>query len=501
MVVKQEVIGRKVMKCQNCGFECKETDNFCKNCGEKLKVTKKYCQNSEEELNKEKENCESNINKLKSNDEDFEVTANTVCGKHSYIKTGITILVFALLLFIIVKYYKLANLNTPLEDVKQETEENNLSISCKPYNDYLKTNRSLPILKKEKNLSELIINLKHVQDYMELYLNCDNSVSTPEKEEMFARYLKVIAKYNEYNTDNILKSFVDQENYIISDKNLSNINQQVAEVGLRVDMSETVYYLEEDKKYTFDKFSKYLPKDWQEYLLVRSKLNKQYYNDGYVAISPTELKNVVMSYEKFYNAHPSFLFIKDETLSSPSLGIYSGDFVNNKSMYGHEQDYIKAYIEYLEEYPQTKLKPLLLFRIADIRAEDTINNLDIDDNYDNDNVEANYINKEARQSQYFFIVSKELNPYYNEGDEYNDDIYFDFNITKTQLQKIYKNSQEYCAEKPVEGTGSFYICVDEYFNKQAKNYNKVYSLLEDYCRNWTSQAEQGKCIQKLIDKY
>ena len=402
--------------------------------------------------------------------------------EYNYSRIIVTVICLTLLLAFVWYYKQAEKLSIKREISAKNTKLNTVNNFCNSYTNYLNTHTTLPVIKKENSLNDVITNLNQVQEYMIQYLTCENKLSSNKKEEIFKRYIKTLAHFENYSTYNILKEYENNDFFSFTEKRLFDLKTKVSDVGLKIYRSEGVFYLSEDKEYTYKKFAKYLPVEWQEYLKIRSLINTQYYNDAYVAVSADELKNIIMAYEKFYNKYPNFTFIQEET--PPMIGFYTyiGDFINNKSFYYNQFEYYKAYKEYLQEYPETKLRALLEYRMT---------HMDIENSWD--------------AVEKFYKKVNSLNPYFPSQDKfenYSTYFYFDFSFLPKDLKIVYQKSLDYCIKQPMHGTGSLYICQELYIKNKGENFLSAYLSLKDFCYSISvPQAELSKCMSTELELY
>ena len=70
---------------------------------------------------------------------------------------------------------------------------------------------------------------------------------------------------------------------------------------------------------------------------------------------------------------------------------------------------------------------------------------------------------------------------------------------KEEITKAYKDSFDACENYSKDGSGSLYICQDEYFEKHQKSLNESYSKISNFCRKNVVQYARIDCIDKVLE--
>ena len=231
------------------------------------------------------------------------------------------------------------------------------------YQEYVENPSSIPELTQPETLSGFIDNLKDVQTFLELYLKySEDDIET--KMETFDKYRKELLKFQNFNNSNLLQENVTYQ--IPGDKKefrkiKKQYDKMLSSVGLMItaDESYSKYRLQEDARYTFKRYGKYLPEDVYEYLKLRSKHYKETVFKDELQIKPYELAQRIGDYENFMNTHKDFRYsdeVKDLLFSYTVIYTFTSDRTN--TIFLNKKSFVKSDKKFLKKYPNSQLKEI-----------------------------------------------------------------------------------------------------------------------------------------------
>lgn len=237
------------------------------------------------------------------------------------------------------------------------------SLDKMKYQQYVENPSLIPELTQPDTFRDFIANLKDVQMFLELYLKySDDDMDT--KLETFDKYRKELLKCQNFNNTNLLQENVTYQiprNKKEFDKIQKEYSKTLSKVGLMItaDESYSKYRLQEDARYTYKRYGKYLPQDISEYLELKAKHYKESMFKDELKIKPYELAKRIGDYENFLNNHKDFRYsdeLQDLLFSYNFLYSFTSDrgnmiFINKKT-------FVKSDKKFLKEYPNSQLKDL-----------------------------------------------------------------------------------------------------------------------------------------------
>lgn len=319
------------MFCPNCGKQIRDNINFCEYCGAKV--------------NRQDDDIYKN-SYYKNNYKKQEQSNHNISVSGSFLKGILTMILILLGLF-------------GITVLKSYLSNDLFSLDKMKYQHYLEDPSSIPELTEPETLNGLVNNLKEVQSFLVLYLNfSDDDVDT--KLETFDKYRKELLKFQKFNNSNLLQENV-QYQIPRNEKEFKKIQKQytkiLAPVGLMLvaDDGYSKYHLQEDTRFTYKKYSKYLTADIAQYLKLRAKYYQNCINKDSLAIKPSKLAQRIAEYEQFLNSHQEFRYsdeLKDNLFYYTLVYSFTSDRTNMvyiKSFNKSDKNFIKA-------YPSSQLK-------------------------------------------------------------------------------------------------------------------------------------------------
>lgn len=325
------------MFCPNCGKQIPDNSNFCEYCGRKL--------------NNSDDNIYQNSYYKSSYKKQGEKKKSFSFGE-SFLKGVMTMLLIllALLGMLFAKSY-LSN------DV--------LNLSKIRYQQYIDDPSMIPELTEPETLSGLINNLKEVQSFLVLYMNySDDDIDV--KMETFDKYRKEMLKMQRFSNMNLLQENVKYQ-MPSNLKEFKKIQKQYAKilapVGLMIvaDDGYAKYHLQEDSRFTYKKFGKYLPSDVAEYLKLRAKYYEGVICKDSLFVKPYNLAKRIGDYEQFMNTHKDFRYsneVKDLLFSY--MFIYSFTSDRTDMIFINKKTFVKSDKRFMKQYPSSQLRTLFL---------------------------------------------------------------------------------------------------------------------------------------------
>ncbi len=145
-----------------------------------------------------------------------------------------------------------------------------------------------------------INSITKAQDILENYLK----QSTNLKGKAFENYRIFFFKAMKLQENSESKPYNFDDYCMVSAKQQKIIENYYKKYGILVKNAECAFLLIEDTKYTRDRFSKYLPEEWQEFLDFRVKENGWFWDDGAVAMTWKDLKERIIFWENFVRKYP-----------------------------------------------------------------------------------------------------------------------------------------------------------------------------------------------------
>ena len=326
------------MYCPKCGKELMDGANFCQFCGFKM------TQNStNDDIYSHSYYKDGYKKSHKKETEEFSFLS-------TFFKGVAGMFIFCLLVFALLlgKNYISGDL---------------FSFDKVKYNQYIENPSSIPELTQPESLRGFIDNLKDVQDFLEMYLKySDDSIEV--KMETFDKYRKELLKFQNFDNANLLQENVtyqiprDKSEFIKIQKQYSKL---LSKVGLMVtaDESYSKYRLQEDARYTYKRYGKYMPYDVNEYLKLRAKYYKETIFKDELQVKPYELAQRIGDYERFMNAHKDFRYsdeVKDLLFSYSFVYSFTSDRTN--MIFINKKSFVKSDNKFMKKYPESQLKDL-----------------------------------------------------------------------------------------------------------------------------------------------
>ena len=226
------------MFCPRCGKELKNNQRFCINCGYDLSEELSSIKNNQDDFYKKK-------SYYKQPKEKKGVDVNNI---RFDIITGFFFKVF---LTVVVIGAGVVGLRLMSNYLPTDTLGNDRA----KYETYMQDPSAIPELTQPETLSDLISNLKDVQNFLVLYLKYSDD-SAEDKSKVFDNYRKQLLKIETFSNDNLLKE--DIKNSLPQTKKDFNkcakyYNKLLAPVGLKIvsDTAYARYHLEEDYRFTY----------------------------------------------------------------------------------------------------------------------------------------------------------------------------------------------------------------------------------------------------------
>lgn len=326
------------MFCPNCGKQIRDNINFCEYCGTKIN-------NSEDDMYKNSY-YKSSYKKQGETKKDFALGS---MGE-SFFKGVLTMFLILIGLFGIMF-------------AKSYLSNDIFSLDKAKYQQYVEDPSTIPELTEPETLSGLINNLKEVQSFLVLYLNySDDEVET--KMETFDKYRKELLKVQKFNNSNLLQENV-QYQIPRDEKEFKKIEKQYAKilapVGLMVvaDEGYSKYHLQEDARFTYKKFGKYMTSDVAQYLKLRAKYYENFMCKDSLAVKPYKLAQRIGDYEEFMNSHKDFRYsneVKDLLFSYTLIYAFTSDRAD--MIYLNKKVFVKSDKKFMKKYPTSQLKTM-----------------------------------------------------------------------------------------------------------------------------------------------
>lgn len=323
------------MFCRNCGKQIPDDANFCEFCGTKVN-------NSEEDMYKNSY-YKSSYKKQTEPKKEFSFG-------ESFLKGVLTmfLILFGLLGLSLAKSY-FSNDIFSLDKMK--------------YQQYVEDPSMIPELVEPETLSGLINNLKEVQSFLVLYMNySDDDVEA--KMETFDKYRKELLKMQRFNNSNLLQENV-QYQIPRNEKEFKKIEKQYAKilapVGLMVvaDEGYSKYHLQEDNRFTYKRFGKYVTSDVAQYLKLRANYYENIMYKDSLAVKPYRLAQRIGDYERFMNANKDFRYsdeVKDLLFSYTFIYAFTSD--RTDMVYLNKKVFVKSDKKFMKKYPESQLKTM-----------------------------------------------------------------------------------------------------------------------------------------------
>ena len=324
------------MFCPRCGKELIENSVFCQYCGHKF-------ENKGEDIYSHSYYKDSYKKSNKNVSKEYSLMNSFLKGFFGMI------IVCLVILGLLVGKNLLGNDIPSLDRMK--------------YQQYVENPSMIPELTQPETYRGFIDNLKDVQMFLELYLKySDDSIDT--KLETFDKYRKELLKFQNFNNTNLLQENVsfqiprDKKEFKAIQKEYS---KTLSKVGLMIaaDESYSKYRLQEDARYTYKRYGKYLPQDISEYLKLRAEHYKESVFKDELQIKPYELAKRIGDYETFLNNHKDFRYLDEvqDLLFSYSF-IYSFTSDRTNMIFINKKSFVKSDKKFLKEYPSSQLKDL-----------------------------------------------------------------------------------------------------------------------------------------------
>ncbi len=332
------------MFCPNCGKEINDSSKYCLYCGHK------FAENSEDEIYSHSY-YKDGYKKSHTQNEKKEYSFGDVFLKGVF---AMLCVLLCLIAFLFLKNFISGDL---------------LSFDKMKYEQYIENPSLIPELTQPETLSGFLENLKEVQTFLELYMKLsDDDMDT--KMETFDKYRKELLKVQNFNNTNLLDGNV---RYQIprTEKEFKSVQKQYSKVlnkvGLMIvaDESYSKYHLEEDARFTYKKFGKYVPSDVREYLKLRAENYKPCMHKDELIIKPYKLAQRIGQYERFMNANQEFRYIdevKDYLFSYAFIYSFTSDRTN--MIFLNKKVFVKSDKKFLKKYPDTGLKELFSHLIS-----------------------------------------------------------------------------------------------------------------------------------------
>lgn len=323
------------MFCPNCGKQIRDNINFCEYCGTKV--------NSNDEQDMYKNSYYKNSYKKHQPQKEFSFGESFLKGVLTMV-----LIMFACFGIILAKSYFSSDI---------------LNLDKMKYQQYIEDPSMIPELVEPETLSGLINNLKEVQNFLLLYMNySDDDVEV--KMETFDKYRKEILKLQKFNNSNLLQENVE---YQIpgNEKEFKKIQKQyskmLAPVGLMLSAEDgySKYHLEEDNRFTYKKFGKYMTSDVSDYLKLRAKHYEYVMCKDSLAIKPIKLAQRIGDYERFINLHKEFRYSEeanDLLFSYAFMYTFTSD--RTDVIYLNKKVFLNSDKKFIKKYPESQLKTM-----------------------------------------------------------------------------------------------------------------------------------------------
>lgn len=325
------------MFCPKCGKEINDSSKFCLYCGYKLEETTK----DEIYSHSYYKDSYTKIHKKQQKEFSFGET---------FLKGVAVMLVIIVWLFgiLFAKNYFAGDM---------------LNFDKMKYQQYVENPSLIPELTEPESLRGLISNLKEVQNFLELYLKVsDDDMDT--KMETFDKYRKELLKLQNYDNSNLLQENVkylmpkDKKEFKAIAKQYDKL---LSKVGLFIEADESYskYHLQEDARFTYKKYGKYLPPMVNDYLKLRAKYYCQSVFKDELTIKPYQLAQRIGDYETFMNSHKEFRYsdeVKDLLFSYTLVYTFTSDRTNMVNI--NKKIFPKSDKKFMKKYPDSQLQEL-----------------------------------------------------------------------------------------------------------------------------------------------
>ncbi|MCD8377433.1 MAG: zinc-ribbon domain-containing protein, partial [Candidatus Gastranaerophilales bacterium] len=333
------------MFCPNCGKQINGQSNFCTYCGYKFDNNNSDNNSDETQIYQHSYYKET----YKKNTVKKHIKTDFSFGE-SFLKGVTAMFIICLTVFAVLLY-------------KNYYSGDMLNLDRMKYRQYVENPSLIPELSQPETLNGLVDNLKDIQNFLALYLKVADD-NTDTKLETFDKYRKELLKLQNFDNTNLLQ---ENAQYPIphDEKEFKTIKKQyektLSQVGLTIaaDESYSKYHLEEDNRFTYKKFGKYLPSDINSYLKLRAKNYKQCIFQKELAIKPFELAKRIGEYETFMNANKEFRYIdevKDLLFSYTLIYSFTTDRLN--TVYINNKVFSKSDKKFIRKYPLSQLNTL-----------------------------------------------------------------------------------------------------------------------------------------------
>jgi len=200
--------------------------------------------------------------------------------------------------------------------------------------------------------------IKSVDRLKENYKNIASEQSKQCRSLLFGDF----RRYYDQMTQAYIASVEEKlnEKYPLSAQKEKKYRAEFKKIGLRLDQSEGMYYVEADSAWFLKEFTSSLSDEWKKFLEQSSHEKKnRFMGDDAVMISWEDLEKRVIFWEKFLNDHPDF--VKKSTVSDTLL-LYSATYLKgsgNSPIYDWDtkklkSDIRKSYENFLKQNTQSK---------------------------------------------------------------------------------------------------------------------------------------------------
>lgn len=332
------------MFCKNCGKQIDDSSKFCAFCGAGVEHTAHEQAHNSYYKESYKKRTEKHCK------------CCNILSKNSFLK-GISFALIVLFGFLGLSFLQ----NNFLDDI--------FSIDKMKYEQYIENPSLIPELTQPKTVQGLVDNLQDVQKFLALYLKASDD-DRETKLETFDKYRKEILKLQNFNNSNFLQDNVKYQ-VPATEKEFKAVKKQydkiLSKVGLTISAYDgySKYRLEEDSRFTYKKYAKFLPSDIAEYLKLRAKHYQPCISGDSLLIKPYKLAQRIGDYEKFMNSNQEFRYInevKDLVFTYSFIYAFTSDRTDMK--YLNNKAFTKSDKKFLKNYPSTQLQEIFSHLIS-----------------------------------------------------------------------------------------------------------------------------------------
>lgn len=204
--------------------------------------------------------------------------------------------------------------------------------------------------------------------YKEIFANQPNSLCDSGFvvfQNLYDSIEHSLSKLHENDTTNYEPLFVDIETEI--PQKLKNYQKQLAQNGFKLSTTEEITYIEQDRNYVAKNFYTFVTPEMKSYLSELQKENIEGFAiNGSITISPRQLVDRTIWYEKFISKNPNFIYIDNCINYRKAYFTYLMTGYENTTLYSNVEtkqlsDYFKRAYDYLKlKYANSETTQMVL---------------------------------------------------------------------------------------------------------------------------------------------